>query len=381
MKILVFPLSYPNEFNKTANIFTKEQVDELARNNEITVAFVQLLPTRMFFKKKNRKIEKHYDGSVCVYSIQMHTFLESKFPGINGRIYKRYANKLLKYVIDQNFPDCIYSHFSIYAGWAATSFGLKNGIPVVVQEHDGKLIANSINSVRKKMLSFVCNNATEVICVSENLKKHIEYFTGIKRDYKVVGNIVPNDYLYYPRIKTNHFVFLCVANLYAGKNVDYLVDSFCKAFSSTDSVQLRICGDGDCKKKIEKQIEEKHRENQVFLLGRLGREAILHEYINSDCFALPSDHETFGIVYREAMAVGRPIISTNHGGFNSGEINTSNGIIVKIGDDSLIDALRYVYENIDQYDEKQISSDCLSRFGKDTIILSIQRILESAITK
>ena len=289
----------------------------------------------MLFKKKQKEIIDYYDGDVHIYKIQMHTFLESKFPKINGWFYKRKAYKLLNKVRKENKVDCIYAHFSIYAGWASVLYGLKNHIPVVVQEHDGKLIGHKIDNVRKKMVSTVCEFATNIICVSDNLRKHMEFFSGIKRKYIVIGNIVPSRFSFYPKVKKDHFVFLCVANLYKGKNIDILVDAFCKTFSIDDSVVLRICGDGDCRSFLETMIRNKNRASQIKICGRLSRDELLREYIDCDCFVLPSDHETFGIVYREAMAVGRPIISTNHGGFNDGEVGEENGIIVSLNDESL----------------------------------------------
>ncbi len=51
-------------------------------------------------------------------------------------------------------------------------------------------------------------------------------------------------------------------------------------------------------------------------LGKLGKEAIINCYRESDIFVMPSKTETFGLVYAEAISQGLPVIYTKDQGFD-----------------------------------------------------------------
>lgn len=107
------------------------------------------------------------------------------------------------------------------------------------------------------------------------------------------------------------------------------------------------------------------------MLGSLNKEKMLEEYKKCNCFVLPSEHETFGIVYREAMAIGRPIITTNHQGF-ANDWNDAYGLLIDIDDErQLINALLDMQSKINTYDLKTlktISTMCLSKYSEQVVM-------------
>ena len=104
---------------------------------------------------------------------------------------------------------------------------------------------------------------------------------------------------------------------------------------------------------------------------------MLNQYIACNCFVLPSDYETFGIVYREAMAVGRPVISTKNGGIEE-NWEDKFGLLVPVGDKlALSNAMVKVYGNIENYDLEYISNKCLEKHSSEAVGFSIHTILKN----
>ena len=73
-----------------------------------------------------------------------------------------------------------------------------------------------------------------------------------------------------------------------------LIAAFANAFKDQDVI-LRIGGDGSMKENLQSQINELGMEKQITLLGALSRKQVAEEMKNCHAFALPSEHETFGV--------------------------------------------------------------------------------------
>ena len=100
---------------------------------------------------------------------------------------------------------------------------------------------------------------------------------------------------------------LFVGRLVSYKGLDVLLD----AVTGT-SLCLVIVGDGPLRATLERRIAERRLGDRVVLAGRMSDEAMPGLYQATDYCVLPSTTpaEMFGIVQLEAMACGRPVIST-----------------------------------------------------------------------
>ena len=98
-----------------------------------------------------------------------------------------------------------------------------------------------------------------------------------------------------------------------------------------------------------------------------------------DAFVLASRSETFGVVYIEALRSGLPVIATKCGGPED-FINETNGMLVPVNNIiSLTGALQRMVVNIDKYNRKSISDDCLYKFAPDTIANQLFQIYTQII--
>lgn len=101
--------------------------------------------------------------------------------------------------------------------------------------------------------------------------------------------------------------------LFVGRLVPYKgVGVLLRAMKTVDATAL-IVGDGPLRASLEAQAVEDGVATRVRFLGHLTDEQVVAHFHACDLFVLPSvtRAETFGVVQLEAMACGKPVVSTN----------------------------------------------------------------------
>lgn len=103
-------------------------------------------------------------------------------------------------------------------------------------------------------------------------------------------------------------IVLFVGRLIYYKGIEYLIEAIRKV-----NANLVIIGSGPLKEQLVKQARTIGVKNRIFFIDKLSDEELPEYYHACDVFTLPSIERTeaFGIVQLEAMASGKPVISTN----------------------------------------------------------------------
>ncbi|MCI1273470.1 MAG: glycosyltransferase family 4 protein [Clostridiaceae bacterium] len=114
---------------------------------------------------------------------------------------------------------------------------------------------------------------------------------------------------------------LTVANYKKRKNIDKVIE----AVKDMESFDLTVIGNN-----VEKSILSTSADSNenIHLIDYLPHEKILEKMRNSDIFILPSENETFGMVYLEAMASGCITIGTKGTGIDGIVKNNENGFLI-----------------------------------------------------
>ena len=97
-------------------------------------------------------------------------------------------------------------------------------------------------------------------------------------------------------------------------------------------VRLFVIGWGPLEQKLMQLTKQLELQDRVIFTGKLHRQQVFEILSITDLFVLSSHWEGFGIVLAEAMALGKPVVSTDTDGSREVIQNGKTGIIVPIKD-------------------------------------------------
>lgn len=379
MHIMFIPSWYSNVRNKVHGSFFKEQALELQKAGvKVTVAYNEVWPLTMLGKIHEEKgLKYNVEDGLKTYRYKNYNYIP-KNP-LMFKVFNKRMEKLYKEIVKkEGVIDIIHAQSSLWGGISAAYIAEKYNIPLVITEHSS---VERGPYVKKSYIPFICDSykkAQKVITVGNGLKNEIESLSG-RQDIEVIGNLVDlSKFTIKKRIKNEKFIFFSLAFLEGEKGFDTLIKSFAKKFKDKEAV-LYIGGDGSQRSWLEALTVENGVKDQIIFLGALSRDDVSKWMNKCDCFVLPSRYETFGVVYIEALASGRPVIGALNGGAED-IINNLNGYLVPIDDiDKLAEKMLELYKKIDSYNEEEIRSDCLKRFSPEVIVNKIISVYKEVL--
>ena len=133
-------------------------------------------------------------------------------------------------------------------------------------------------------------------------------------------------------------IFCSVGRLHSRKGYHLLLKVHKKLIDEGLKHSVIILGDGEERENLKKQISEENLKETFHLLGTKSNP---YPYIkNSDFFILPSQSEAYPLVINEALALQKPIISTNVGGIPEMIDDGKDGILVNFDENEIFEAMK-----------------------------------------
>ncbi|MFW6116944.1 MAG: glycosyltransferase family 4 protein, partial [bacterium] len=120
-----------------------------------------------------------------------------------------------------------------------------------------------------------------------------------------------------------------VARLSPQKNQECLIDAMGAVITQEPNARLLIVGWGPLEEQLRVQIERLRLQDNILLLGRRSPEEVFEILGSIDIFALSSVYEGFSLTILEAMAAGKPIVSTDVTGVREAIVDGRTGILVR----------------------------------------------------
>ena len=313
---------------------------------------------------------------VYEYSFPMGPFADALRRKLAASGFERLLDRVAR---EKGRPDIVHVHFADTAV-SIVEACRKRGIPYVVTEHASSIMDDEKAAGQAEMMRYVYENAAAVIAVSPALASQIEKFTGVKAE--VVDDIVDTGIFRLERQeKTDGFRFVSAGHAEYRKGFDVLVAAFSRMCAVRDDCQLTIMGDGAELENIKRQIAGLGLMDKVCCTGYFRRGEFARKLNESDCFVLASRHETFGVVYAEAMCCGVPVIATRCGG-TEGFIGAEDGLMVDVDDVAgLAKTMLSICEDVQKYDKAAIARRAHERFSPDAVGVRIAKVLENALIR
>lgn len=126
--------------------------------------------------------------------------------------------------------------------------------------------------------------------------------------------------------------FLCIGRLSEQKGHLILLDGFAKLLETAPEAELVLAGDGPLRALIEGRIAALGLGEKVRITGWISADQVREELAAARFLTQPSLQEGLPVVIMEAMAQGRPVITTYIAGIPELVLSGENGWLVPAGD-------------------------------------------------
>lgn len=383
MNILIIPAFFQTKARPTMGSFFMEQAIALKRaGHQVTILYcdscsVKCIGEWLHYAEENVQVSEGipiYRGKVfCPLKHGMEGYREA-FAEKIIRLYEKYVEKAQKI-------DIIHAHCCVWAGYAAMRLSEEKKIPYIITEHATmfQLHRDKISDKNNQYIAKAFRKADRVICVSNAFRKLLSEYRP-ESEMEVIGNVVDCG-RFQPAAadgeSKGRFLSICYMETeeqLRKKGMDILLKAWKRTAQRYPEAKLLIGGGGRAQRKVLEWVREYEIQQSVELLGSLNRNEVAAQMQRCDCFVLPSRYETFGVVYIEAMACGKPVIAVANGGPDD-FITDCNGLLIAPGDvDALANAMEHMIQNREQYVAADIRAFVESRFSAPAIAQRLEAV-------
>ncbi|MBS4534360.1 glycosyltransferase family 4 protein [Clostridium sp. D2Q-14] len=321
------------------------------------------------FTDRNYNIDNEYSSNI---------YISKSYDKIDRFLFHLKHTKVLNDIqrkLKINNYTIMHAHSLFSNGYIAYKLNQKYKIPYIVAVRN-----TDINIFFKKMIHLrrlgikIFKNAEKIVFLSESYKEYtLDKFIPAKhkKEIKNKAIVIPNgidkfwlnnkaEESFKSKYKKTNLIY--VGNIDSNKNIETTVKTCKLLIEQGYKVNYKVIG--KVKNKNYMNIIEKYE--FIKYIPYCQKEELIEYYRNSDIFIMPSKHETFGLVYAEAMSQGLPVIYTRgqgfDGQFNEGEVGYS---VDCMDEYEIADKILKIKENY-----SEISNRCIKlvdRFDWDNI--------------
>lgn len=277
-----------------------------------------------------------------VENIYFHEVEISNYPLFEHSLYGLSLTSKMLEVIEYENLDLMHVHYAIphaVSAYLAKQVRKKanKDIKFITTLHGTDITLVGLEPSFMPLVKFSIEESDGVTTVSRFLKEKTLTNYNIQKDIEVIYNFIDTE-LYKPTEDScfkNHIapngekILAHTSNFRAVKRVTDTIHVLAKVKKEIPA-KLILIGDGPERSECERLARELDIHKDVIFLGK--QDALIEPLNAADIFLMPSQSESFGLSALEAMACGKPVVSSSVGGLPELVLHNETGYIAEIGD-------------------------------------------------
>ncbi|PFP28980.1 glycogen synthase [Bacillus sp. AFS073361] len=293
---------------------------------------VDVIALNSFSPEEMKKLRNHF-------SEEFKQFFLNRYGSFNEKILHNISKLSSYYMMLKNFDLSQYDIIHAQDRYTANVLGMLNQSfqkPLLFTPH-GFMTQNRLKfnlmeegSVEQNYFwaidSHAIKNANQVIVLCDIFRPILGNLGAADNKITTVHTGIDFGVGNFQKKSRNKTVITCIARLRPRKGHKYLFEALALIKDKLKNVEVRIVGDGEMRKDLEKQVKQLRLKNITFLGSRNDIPKLLSE---SDIFVLPTTSDTLPLSIIEAMFSNQAILTTNCGGIPEIIEDNYSGIIVE----------------------------------------------------
>ncbi len=330
------------------------------------------------------KIPEFYEtDGIKVYTVKYLSYPHDKI--IGSFFYKKLEDKINKIAKEMDFqPDIIISHMPTFnvMYYIGLVFNNTPKLAVLHRSDLDKLFKG--RKVVQRRVDLLKTNFDKIFSRSAAIYNKAKEAGLPNLTNNIILSGVPlnesknRDWLNLSRRQVN---ILYAGSLIEQKGVQQILYSM-KKLIDKNMLKLTIIGTGNYEKKLRKITEDLEIEEYVDFAGRKHRDEVYAYMREADLFIMPSYHETFGLVYLEAMSSGCITIGSRGEGIDGVIVDGENGFLVNPYDVDEIAGCLETIISLPEMELKQISDKAVETarmYSEENVSKQYLKLIEEIV--
>jgi len=197
-----------------------------------------------------------------------------------------------------------------------------------------KIVTKSLSMLMNILMSKTLENCDAIVAATKTAKKYYSKFVSGKKITVIPEGVDCKEFYYTP--PPNNYDILALGIHAKHEGFEYLIRAMNAVIREYPQARLHILGDGPERLNLERLVRKLELKGKVIFHGFVPRKQV-HEFYR-ECYLVcsPALIKSSGLVYREAMASGRPVVATDTIGSRETIVHGKTGFIVPIADSSTL---------------------------------------------
>jgi len=327
VRILAVTHQFPTAYQPTFAPYNRQQFSELARTHEIRI--IRPIPWTIAAAQRLRgqwpgagPMPNPVGSSAITVFYPLFYFTPRVGSHLYGQFFEWSVRDLVERQIAEFRPDVLLTSWAHPDGWAAAQFAKRSGLPVVLKVLGSDVLVQATGK-RAQGVREVMESADAVIAVSEDLARHsVQMGARPDRVHVVPEGLAPDQFAPGDQasararlgLPADGRLIVFAGSVIESKGALDLVEACATLRDRGVSFHCRLVGHGQDGARVEQLIRERQLSDRVACVGLRPHAELAQWFHAADVVTLPSYTEGIPNVLREAIACGRPFVSTTVGG-------------------------------------------------------------------